>query len=91
MRNLIFKNDTDELIYKSETDAQILGKKQLMVTKGEMWGGEINQEPGINIYHCIKQKTSKDLLNSTGNSTQYSVKSCMRKNLRKNEYMCMFN
>ena len=21
-----------------------------MVTKGEMWGGEINQEPGINIY-----------------------------------------
>ena len=48
-------------------------KKQLMDTKGEMWGGEINQEPGINIYHCIKQKTSKDLLNSTGNSTDCSV------------------
>ena len=29
MWNLLFKNDTNELIYKSETDAQILKKKNL--------------------------------------------------------------
>ena len=45
-----------------------------MVTKGERGGG-INQEFGINIYTLlyIKQITSKDLLYSTGNYTQYFV------------------
>ena len=47
-----------------------------MVTKGETWvGGVINQELGINTHTLlyIRQITSKDLLYSKGNATQYSV------------------
>ena len=46
-----------------------------MVTKRQRLGGGINQEIGINTYALlyIKQITSKDLLYSTGNSTQYSL------------------
>ena len=46
-----------------------------MVTKGERWWGGINWESGINIYTLlyIKEIINKDLLYSTGNSTQYSV------------------
>ena len=38
-------------------------------------GGGINEEFGINIYTLlyIKQIINKDLLDSTGNSIQYSV------------------
>ena len=35
------KNDTKELIYKTETDSKI-SKPNLRVTKGETLGGEIN-------------------------------------------------
>ena len=51
-----------------------------MVIKGEMRGG-INYKFGINIYTLlyIKQITKKDLLYSTGNSTQYSVITYMGK------------
>ena len=54
-----------------------------MVTKGE--GGEMNQEFGINIYtvQYIKQVIKKDLLYSTGNSTQYSVITYMAKESEK--------
>ena len=38
MWNLIFKKDTNELIYKTEADLQIM--KTNLVTKGETWGGE---------------------------------------------------
>ena len=71
----------NELIYKTEIQSQIL--------KTNLWlpgdkGGVLNWEIGIDIYtiYCIhytyillyiKQLTNKDLLNSTGNSTQYSV------------------
>ena len=49
-----------------------------MVTKR---GGGINSEFGIRIYTLLymKQITNKDLLYSTGNSTQYLVK----------EYLCV--
>ena len=43
-----------------------------------MLGGGINQELGINI-HTTTYETDKDLLYSTGNSTQYSVITYMRK------------
>ena len=43
------KNDTKELIYKSETDIE----NKLMVTKGEKWWRGINQEFGINIYTLL--------------------------------------
>ena len=52
-----------------------------MVTKGETWRGEINQELGMNKHTLlyIRQITNKDLLYSTGNSTQYSVITYIRK------------
>ena len=48
-------------------------------------GGEINWEIGIDIYTLlyIKQLTNKDILYSTGNSTQYSVMAYMGKEYKK--------
>ena len=37
MWNLIFKNNTNALLYKTETDSTGF-KNKLSVTKGEMWG-----------------------------------------------------
>ena len=54
MWNLI-KNDTNELIYKIETDAQI-SKSNLGLPKGKCWGGGINWENGINIYTLLYTK-----------------------------------
>ena len=57
-----------------------------MVTKGETveWGG-INQELGVNTHTLlyIKQILNKDLLYSTGKSTQYSVITYIRKEPKK--------
>ena len=66
------KNDTNELIYKTETDTQTQ-KTKLWLPKEK--GGRINQEFGINIYTLlhIKQITNKDLLYSTGNYTSHFV------------------
>ena len=58
-----------------------------MVTDGEKWVIRgINQEFGINIYILLYVKRiNKDLLYSTGNSTQYSAITYMRKkNLKRN-------
>ena len=48
---------------------------KLMVTKGEMWQGGINQKFGINVYILpyIKQIINKDLLYNTGDSNQQSI------------------
>ena len=60
-------------MYKTETDPQTQ-KANLQLPK---WKGGvgINQEVEINIdtLLCIKQVTNKDLLNSTGNYTQYFI------------------
>ena len=50
----------------------------------KVWGG-INWEIGIDIYTLlyIKQITNKDLLYSTGKSTQYSVMAYMGKESKK--------
>ena len=64
-------------------------ENKFMGTKGDtLWGG-INQELGINIHTLpyIRQITNKDLLYSTGNSTQYSAIPEWEKNLKKNKYM----
>ena len=45
------KNDTNELIYKTETDSQI--ENTLMVIKGERWQRRINWEFGIDIYSVL--------------------------------------
>ena len=47
-----FKNDTNELIYKTETDLQIL-KTNLWLPKGKCVCGGINHELGINIYTLL--------------------------------------
>ena len=48
-------------------------ESKLMVTKGEMWEeGRMNQELGMNTLN-------KDLLHSTGNSTQSSVITYIKK------------
>ena len=62
-------------------------ENKLMVTKGESMvrRGEINQEFGISTYILlyIKWITNKDLLYSTGKSTQYSVMTYMGKESKK--------
>ena len=52
----------------------------------------INWEIGVDIHTllCIKQISNKDLLLSTENSAQYSVKACMGKDSKKKcEYICI--
>ena len=62
-----------------------------MVTKGERGGGGINWETGIDIYTVlyIKPKTNKNLLYSTGNSTQYSVMAYMGKESKNRVDICI--
>ena len=60
-------------------------ENKLIVTKGEMWRGRINQELGMNVYTVLytRQISSKDLQYSKGNSTQYSVIIYVRKESEK--------
>ena len=46
-----------------------------MVTRGEGWEEGIVRESGMDMdtLLCLTRRTSKDLLDSTGNSAQYSV------------------
>ena len=59
-------------------------KTNLWLPKAKGWGG-INQEFGINIYTLlyIKQIINRDLLYSTGKSTQYFVITYMGKESEK--------
>ena len=63
------KNDTMELIYKTEIDSRTQ-KTNLWFPKGRGWEGII-YEFGIKIYTplCIKYITKRDLLCSIGNCT----------------------
>ena len=68
----ILKKGKNELIYETEIELQM--------QKTNLWlqgvrGGRINWKIGTDIYTVlyIKQITNKDLLNSTGNSTQSSA------------------
>ena len=67
------KNNTDESIYKTETDSQTQ-KTNLCLPKGKERGERINQEYGINRYTTIyKIDNKKDLLYNIGNCIQYFV------------------
>ena len=87
----ILENETNELIYTTESDSQ-KQKTNLGLPKGKEWG-EINQEFGINRYTLlyIKQITNMDLLYSTENTTQYFIITYKGKNLKKNRYVYMYN
>ena len=53
-----------------------------------MEGGGINWEIGLDKYTpSMKQITNKDLLYSTGNTTQYSIMTYMGKQSKKKGYM----
>ena len=86
------KNGTNKLIYKTEIESQI--QKTNMITMGGRGGrrdklGDWDWHIHATIY--IKQVTNKDLLYSTGNSTQYSVMTYKRKESKKewNIYVCI--
>ena len=76
MWNLIFKNDTNELIHKTGTDLEILKSNQ----RGNMEREGISQELGMNVYTLlyIRYIINKALLYNTGNYTQYFVITYMR-------------
>ena len=62
-----------------------------MVTKEDALGGGINLEVRIDIYTLIHMEwiSNKNLLYSTGKSTQYSVVTYMGKEPEK-EWMCIY-
>ena len=68
-------------------------ENKLMVTKGERWGGrgEINWEVRINIHTLYIKIINKDLLYSSGNSTQYSVITYTGKESKKRMDLCTCN
>ena len=88
MRNL--NNSANGLVYKIEIELQVQ-KKTYCYKGGKWWQVEINWETGINLYTLlyIKQITIKNLLCSTGNSTQYSVMTYMGKDSKK-EWIYMY-
>ena len=67
------RKDTDELTYKTEAELQ---RKNLWQSgAGGRMGGGIVKESGMDMDTLLylTRRTSKDLLDSTGNSAQYSV------------------
>ena len=68
------KNDTKELIYKTETNSQI-SKAILWLPQGKTWRGEGGiKRMGITYTdYCIKEMINKNLLYSSGKSTQQFV------------------
>ena len=72
MQNLK-KNDTNELINKTETDSQTQGANLWLPGQKGGMGGEIVREFGIETYTLpyLKWITNQDLLYCTRNSAQY--------------------
>ena len=60
------RKDTNEMIYRTEIRVKDIRNQRKM---GDKW--ETGMDTSTLLY--IKQITNKDLLCSTGNSTQYSV------------------
>ena len=77
----IFKNYTNELIYKIEVESQ---KQKTNMLTGSKQGG-INWEIGTDIYTLLYVIwiTNKDLPQSTEDSTQYSVMAYLGKEFLK--------
>ena len=80
------KNDANEFIYKNRNRLTGL-ENELMITKGEECGGDMVKEFGIDMYILLYLKwiTKRDLLHSTGNSTQYSITTLLGKEFLKEE------
>ena len=71
-------------LFTKQKQTHRLRKQIYGYQRGKVWGGII-QEAGINIYTLvyIKQIINKDLLYSTGNSTQYFIVTYMGKKSEK--------
>ena len=78
------KNDTNDLIYKTETDSQT-SKTNLWLPKGKRGGGRDKLGVWDQQIHTTIYKTDnqQDLLYSTGSFTQYSVITYMGKESEK--------
>ena len=78
------RNNTNELIYKTETFTDL--KNKLKVTMREQWGQGIVRECWTNMYTLLYLKwiTNKVLLDSTGNSVQCYVAAWWERNLWEN-------
>jgi len=75
------RNDTNELIYKTEADSQT-SRTNLWLPAGRMEEGIVG-EFGMDVYTRLYLKwiTNKDLLYSTGNSAQCFVEAWMGREL----------
>ena len=84
------KNDTNELIYKKETDSQT-SKTNLWLQKGMCIGGGMDWGFGIGIctLQYMEWMFNGDLLYSIRNSTQYSVITYMGKESEKKMDVCV--
>ena len=71
------RNDTNELIYKTETDSDL--ENELMLPRGEGWGEGMVREFRMGMWPLLYLKwvTNKDLLYSTGDSAQCYVSAWM--------------
>ena len=91
--HLAFLNNMNELIYKTEADLQISNTNLTDTKGGTFWWRGLNEERGMTIYSLlnIRQVTKKDLLYSTGKSTQYSGINLYETRLSKraNIYVCV--
>ena len=91
MTSLIYgikkKTGTNELICKTEVD--LLMQKTNLWLPGDKVGG-INWEIGVENYTTMKKQIIGTLLQSTWNSTQYSVMTYMGKeDQKKGGYICI--
>ena len=82
------KTGIDDLVYKAEIETQ-MKRTNIWIPRGKVgrgWRG-MNWEIGIDIYIlltlCIKLVTNENLLYSTGNSTQCSLVTEMRRKSKK--------
>ena len=84
----ILKMDTNELIYKTETDSQVL-KTNLWLPKGTGRGLECTWSLGsAYALWYMEHLASRDLLCSTENSTQYLVIIYVGKEMER-EWLCV--
>ena len=81
------KYDTNELIYKTETDPQTQ-VTNLWLPKGKVWRDKLAAGDQQIQLLCIKQ-INRVLLYSTGNYIQAFVITIMEKNMKKN--ICIYN
>ena len=84
MQNLK-RNDTNELIYETQTQ-----NMNLRLLVGEDQGEEIVRDFGVDTLLYLKWMTNKDLLQSTGNATQCYMADWMGGEFGENGSMCMY-